>query len=291
MKTMINGRNTTTIDTCKGYRLLWSLTIKNNNQKVVTQDVFQSIESAKDAVYSVVRDISAEYENVKHGTLMLLDESQIQEDGIEYVAHIEGRFSGGSFYIRIITCDNEPDAETITAREIQGRFMELVVDGLGEFKFLFKENTSEDKSQGKYYMEVLWNPIGYGLIDFIVGQYVDDIDSEMINIKEDMSYYIDGARISCICRIESGHDDEGVYEDILKNFFGEECEPDEDNMEWKLADTNERTKKISELLNTKYTKCPNCGSEVHLISSVVGENDGWYVECIECEWAQTCKEE
>ena len=107
----------------------------------------------------------------------------------------------------------------------KGVHFEVNIKDLGEFRFLFSYNKDKGKdkesksSNKKYFLEVFWNPPSYGLVDFLVGYYVDDIDKEMDKIIEDMSYFIDGARVSCLCRIESGHDDEGVYEGILDMWF------------------------------------------------------------------------
>jgi len=109
---------------------------------------------------------------------------------------------------------------------IGGTFFQLNIDDLGEFRFLFSENEDSKKNTDKYFMECFWNPPSYGLIDFIVGYYCEDIEKEMDRILDDPSYFIDGARVSCECRIESGHDDEGVYEGILDIFFSDENEED-----------------------------------------------------------------
>ena len=207
------------------YRLYMDITNKGENTKIVTQDVFISIYQALAAVYNVLDDISNDYQNIKPSDLMLMGEPHTQEDGITYVAQIKGTFTDGKFLIRIITTDNEPEQkENVIAQEIQGRFMELIVDELGEFKFLFKDNIPDDESQGKYLMEAFWNPPDYGIVDFLEGHYVDDIDLEIENIKENMSYYIDGARISCESHIENKTDDEGVYQDILDSWFNQEGE-------------------------------------------------------------------
>jgi len=58
--------------------------------------------------------------------------------------------------------------------------------------------------------------------------YVDDIEDAVKRFSYDLDYFIDGARISCICRIEAGHDDEGVYEGILNDYFDEKYECKED---------------------------------------------------------------
>ncbi|HBY19858.1 MAG TPA: hypothetical protein DEG71_02440 [Clostridiales bacterium] len=102
------------------------------------------------------------------------------------------------------------------------------VKGLGEFKFIFSRNSDITPGKDKYYFESYWNPENYGLVDFIVVYYVDNIEDEVKRLIYDLDYFIDGARISCICRIEAGHDDEGVYEGILYDYFDEEYEPKED---------------------------------------------------------------
>lgn len=103
---------------------------------------------------------------------------------------------------------------------IKGTFFQINIDDLGEFKFLFSENKDIRKGTDKYLMESFWNPPNYGLVDFIVGYYCADTEKEMHRIIDDPSYFIDGARVSCLCRIESGHDDEGVYQGILNEWFG-----------------------------------------------------------------------
>jgi len=106
----------------------------------------------------------------------------------------------------------------------QGMFYEINLERLGEFKFLFSENKESKSVKDKFFMECFWNPPNYGLVDFIVGHYCESIEWEIQRIVNDMSYYIDGARVSCLCRIDSGHDDEGVYEGILDEFFSENDE-------------------------------------------------------------------
>jgi len=108
----------------------------------------------------------------------------------------------------------------------KGVHFEVNIKDLGEFRFLFSNNKDKGKdkesnsSNKEYFLEAFWNPPQYGLVNFLVGYYVDDIDKEMDIIIDDMSYFIDGVRVSCLCRIESNHDDEGVYEGILDEFFG-----------------------------------------------------------------------
>jgi len=110
----------------------------------------------------------------------------------------------------------------------QGYFFEINIEDLGEFKFLFSENEESKSDKDKYFMESFWNPPNYGLVDHIVGYYCEDIQKEMEKItdKNGMDYFIDGARVACLCRIESGHDDEGVYEVILDEWFDEDEEYD-----------------------------------------------------------------
>jgi hypothetical protein len=102
------------------------------------------------------------------------------------------------------------------------------VEGLGEFRFIFSRNLDITPGTDKYYMKSYWNPESYGLVDFIVGCYINDIEDEVKGLSHDLSYFVDGARISCICRIEDGSDNEGVYEGILNNYFGEEYVVKED---------------------------------------------------------------
>jgi hypothetical protein len=47
------------------------------------------------------------------------------------------------------------------------------------------------------------------VIDFLIGY------KEINYIINDMSYFIDGVRISYLCRIEDGTDTEGVYQGIF----------------------------------------------------------------------------
>lgn len=103
----------------------------------------------------------------------------------------------------------------------QGYFFEINIKDLGEFKFLFSDNEDVRPGTNKFFVECFWNPPNYGLVDHIVGYYCEEIEKEMDRITEDMSYFIDGARVSCVCRIEDGHDDEGVYEGILDMWFSD----------------------------------------------------------------------
>lgn len=97
------------------------------------------------------------------------------------------------------------------------------IEDLGEFTFIFTKTPLEEIKPGtsKYYVEALWNPENYGLVDFIIGYYIEDIDEEIDRYESEdgLDYFIDGARISCECRIASGHDDEGVYTGILMDYF------------------------------------------------------------------------
>jgi len=105
---------------------------------------------------------------------------------------------------------------------IQGIFYEINLEGLGEFKFLFSENKESKSVKDKFFVESFWNPPNYGLVDFIVGYYCESIEWEINRIIEDMSYFIDGARVSCLCRIDDNSDNEGVYQGILDEFFSED---------------------------------------------------------------------
>lgn len=106
-----------------------------------------------------------------------------------------------------------------------GKSYQFDIEGLGEFRFIFSRNSNITPGTDKYYFESYWNPENYGLVDFIVGYYVDDIEDEVKRLNYDLSYFIDGARVSCLCRIDAGHDNEGVYEGILNDYFEEEYEP------------------------------------------------------------------
>lgn len=103
----------------------------------------------------------------------------------------------------------------------KGVFYQIDIENLGEFRFLFHDKGKLTETKN-HYLEVYWNPSNYGLVDFLVGYDVEDIDKEIAEFQEDMSYFIDSARISCICRIEDGSDNEGVYEGILNSYFDEE---------------------------------------------------------------------
>ena len=105
---------------------------------------------------------------------------------------------------------------------IQGTFYEINLEGLGEFKFLFSENKESKSVKDKFFVESFWNPPNYGLVDFIVGYYCESIEWEINRIIDDMSYFIDGARVSCLCRIDDNSDNEGIYQGILDEFFSED---------------------------------------------------------------------
>lgn len=107
---------------------------------------------------------------------------------------------------------------------IKGTFYKIKVEDLGEFNFLFSENKGINPDTKNYFMESYWNPDNYGRIDFIVGYYVDDIEDEIYKITKDISYFIDGAKISCECHMDDGSDDEGVYEGILATYFNYDFE-------------------------------------------------------------------
>jgi hypothetical protein len=101
-----------------------------------------------------------------------------------------------------------------------GTFFEIDIEGLGEFRFLFSVNKEFKSKENQYYVESYWCPTNYGIVDFIEGHYVENIFKERIDIiNNSMDYYIDGARISCICHIEDNTDTENVYSDILKSYF------------------------------------------------------------------------
>jgi hypothetical protein len=106
-------------------------------------------------------------------------------------------------------------------KNFNGVFHQVNIDNLGEFKFLFTNKGN------KYYLESYWNPENYGESHFIVGYEVDDIEKEISKIKEDMSYFIDGARIACECKVEAEEDIDGVYEGILDSYFAENDDSDE----------------------------------------------------------------
>ena len=105
---------------------------------------------------------------------------------------------------------------------ILGTFYEINLEGLGEFKFLFSENKESKSVKDKFFVESFWNPPNYGLVDFIVGYYCESIEWEINRIIDDMSYFIDGARVSCLCRIDDNSDNEGIYQGILDEFFSED---------------------------------------------------------------------
>lgn len=102
----------------------------------------------------------------------------------------------------------------------EGKCFKFNVEGLGEFTFIFTPNTKTPIPHGedKYYVECHWNPEYYGLIDFIVGYYVECVDKEVKKLRCGLDYYIDCARISCECHLTDDIDGE-VYLDILKNYF------------------------------------------------------------------------
>ena len=105
---------------------------------------------------------------------------------------------------------------------IQGTFYEINLEGLGEFKFLFSENKESKSVKDKFFVESFWNPPNYGLVDFIVGYYCESIEWEINRIIDDMNYFIDCARVSCLCRIDDNSDNEGIYQGILDEFFSED---------------------------------------------------------------------
>ena len=101
------------------------------------------------------------------------------------------------------------------------------IEGLGEFRFIFSRNNDITPNSGKdkYYFESYWNPKQYGLVDFIVGYYVDNIEDEVKRLTYDLDYYIKGARISCECHIDTNDDIDGVYTGILYDYFDMDYEP------------------------------------------------------------------
>jgi len=105
------------------------------------------------------------------------------------------------------------------------------VKGLGEFRFIFSRNTDITPNNGKnkYYFESYWSPESYGLVDFIVGYYVDNIEDEVKRLSYDLDYFIEGARISCECHIDADNDIDVVYTGILYDYFEEEYEPEEED--------------------------------------------------------------
>lgn len=211
-----------------GYRLLLSTTEKGKTEIIITQDIFPTVEMAKEAVDSVCDDLSKQFKNVKYGDLIITDIPRMREDETEYVGHIDGKFKGGELFIEIIinTVDNDDLQIKDNDNEISinnGIFYEISIKGLGEFKFMFSDKSADEDSQGKYFMEVFWYPDGlYGLVDLFDNKYTDDIEAEMNNL--DMDYYIDSARVACKCQIRAGFDVMGVYEKILNSYFGEEYE-------------------------------------------------------------------
>jgi predicted RNase H-related nuclease YkuK (DUF458 family) len=126
-----------------------------------------------------------------------------------------------------IDCD---EVISYTATKYTGVCHEIIVEGLGEFKFIFSKKDIDkwDDCKEKIHLEVFWNPERYGVTDFIIGYFVDDIEEEMESIIEDMSYFIDGARISCECHLDDDTDNDGIYTGILESFFGYVCDEEED---------------------------------------------------------------
>lgn len=107
----------------------------------------------------------------------------------------------------------------IQAQEVQGRFIELVVDGLGEIKCLFKENQDSEREE-KYIAEVFWNPPECGIVDYLFSCYLDDIEEEIEEIKKDINRYcFDFIEVTCEGRIEDNTDTEEIYQKVLNLFF------------------------------------------------------------------------
>jgi len=90
------------------------------------------------------------------------------------------------------------------------------IEGLGEFTFVFSKSKWED-SKKKYMLQSYFNPKNYGKVDFIVGYEIDSIGEEIVKLERDFDYFIDGARVSCLCNLEN--DDEGVYTALLIDYF------------------------------------------------------------------------
>lgn len=105
--------------------------------------------------------------------------------------------------------------------ETKGIYFRKDIDNLGEFRFVFCKTPEEELREGtnKYFVECFWSPENYGLVDFIVGLFVSDIDEAIEDYSNNMDYFIDGARVSCECRMASDEDKEGVYEGILMDYF------------------------------------------------------------------------
>ena len=215
-----------------GYRLTLGIT---GEREIITQDIFSTIDVAKEAVYSVVEDLSSRYKDVKNNGLIITDIPRFREDGKErYIGRVNGYFDGGKFCIDIIlnTVENEDlEIEEINDKDVtinDGVFRVVTIKGLGEFKLMFSDKGISEEPQGKYYMEVLWNPEEYDLTDLIFSQYVDDIDKEMESIADDMDFYISQAKEACMYHIEFKRDDiDGIYGNILNSFFNEESEQDD----------------------------------------------------------------
>lgn len=109
---------------------------------------------------------------------------------------------------------------------INGEFYKIKIKNLGEFNFLFSPNEDFDDEFGsdKYYMEVYWNPFNYGLADFIIGQYAEDVYETMNKHYNYMDYYIDCAKVACLCHLDNNTDTDGVYIDILNEYFDMDIE-------------------------------------------------------------------
>jgi len=103
-------------------------------------------------------------------------------------------------------------AKQTPMKEIQGRFYEIIIDGLGEIKFLFK------KDYNRYNLEIWWSPIGYDIANSLSSH---NTDSSIKDIKKNLKYYIDMVKESCMCHIKEGNGDEEIFDDILTGFFNE----------------------------------------------------------------------
>ena len=115
----------------------------------------------------------------------------------------------------------------------KGKCFRFNVEGLGEFTFIFTQNTKVPIPQGekRYYVECFWNPENYGEVDFIVGYYVESVDDEVKQLCSDLDYFIDGARIFSEGHLVNDIDEE-VYVNILRDYFNY----DEDRVGEALSD-------------------------------------------------------
>lgn len=100
------------------------------------------------------------------------------------------------------------------------------IENLGEFKFIFNRTPLKDIKEGtdKFLVEAFFNPDSYGKVDFLLGSYHNNIEDEIAKLEDEddyiMDYFINCARISCEFAVEFNEDTEGVYEELLMNYFG-----------------------------------------------------------------------